>query len=720
MHLLRGLTLWLLIVSAAWAQFDVPGLNTGFRQRAVRARLVLSHEAAKPGDTVMAGIELTHNVGWHTYWRNGGDSGIPTEINWALPSGISVGENQWPVPEKLIDRTIGEQITYVYHGRTVLLVPLKIAPHAPTGTQEVRALVTWLECSATKCVPGSNLVSAMLTIGAESKPSGETNFFTEAASKLPSKDLPGAVRARWEGSDAAARSLLIEWQANAKSPDFFPFTNALATISNRTEVVATSPTNVILRKLVAKTGDRWPSEIAGLLVREENGTPSGYEVSLKLADAGSGVAPSSFVGQSQSLWLWLVYAFLGGLILNIMPCVLPVIALKILGFVNQSQEHPRRVRMLGLLYTLGVIASFLVFAGIVIGVKAAGQKAGWGMQFSSPFFVVGLTVIVTLVALNLFGIFEVTISGRAMGAASEAAGRHGSAGAFMNGVLATVLATPCTAPFFGAALGFAFAQPPRIIVLVFVIAALGLASPYLLLSWNPHWLKFLPKPGVWMERFKVAMGFPMLATAVWLFSLSTTFYGERSWWLTVFLVFVGAAVWVFGTFVQHGTKHRGLALLIVAVLLATGYVWALERKLLWRSPDSGSGHTPTLALAPKGFAWQRWSEEAVNKARGAGHPVVVDFTAKWCQTCNIQVKPGFESKAVIDKLKSIDAVALVADWTRYAQEITQELERFGRSGVPLVVVYPADVNKPPLVLSEPLPFTPYGPTILEALEKVGE
>lgn len=719
MYWVRWLTLWLLIVSAAEAQLDFPGLNTGFRRRAVRARLVLSHEAAKPGDTVMAGVELNHSAGWHTYWRNPGDSGEPTQIHWGLTNGITAGEIQWPVPEKYVDPTLG-LVTYVYHNRAVLLVPLKIANDAPRGTHEVRALMKWLECERV-CVPGSNLVSAMLTIGAESKPSDEASFFAEAERRLPAKQYPFPVRARWDGSSSAVRPLLIEWQAVAKSSDFFPFTNALAVISNKTDVVTASASNMVLRKLVAKTGDRWPSEISGLLVQGENEALSGYEVSLNLSGTQSGSASTALGGESKSIWVWLAYAFLGGLILNIMPCVLPVIALKILGFVNQSREHPRRVRTLGVLYTLGVIASFLVLAGIVIGVKAAGQKAGWGMQFSNPQFIVALTVVVTLVALNLFGVFEVTLSGRAMGAASEAASRHGSAGAFMNGVLATVLATPCTAPFLGAALGFAFVQPSHIMVLFFITVALGLALPYLLLSWNPKWLKFLPRPGVWMERFKVAMGFPMLATAVWLFSLTTTFYGERSWWLGVFLVFVGAAVWTFGTFVQHGTKHRPLALIVILLLLGTGYVWALDRNLDWRSPDVASGkNIPALALAPKGYSWQRWSEEAIANARESGRPVVVDFTAKWCLTCNTQVKPAFESKAVIQKLKSMDAAALVADWTLYDPEITRELERFGRSGVPLVLVYPADATKPPLVLPEPLPLTPYGPTILAALDKVAK
>jgi thiol:disulfide interchange protein DsbD len=722
MHLWRGLFLLLVAASCARAQeFEFGGAATPTfgRQRAVRARLHLSHETAKPGDTVMAGIELKMNAGWHTYWRNPGDSGEPTKIYWALTNGITAGEIQWPVPEKFITPDALKLIVYVYHDRAVLLVPLQVPTSAKPGDAELSALVWWLECSDKLCVPGSNLVQSTLTIGTQSKLSEETNFFAEAQRHLPKNELPGTAMVKWDGaSDAKTRPLTIQWNTATTEPDFFPDVNPTMAISNQTEVIPAAD-GISLRKLASKKNGKWGDEISGLLVRKEKDSLAGYEAVLKFAGKESSSNAPSISTESKSIWGWLVYAFIGGLILNVMPCVLPVIALKILGFVSQSREHPKRVRTLGLLYTLGVIASFLVLAGIVIGVKAAGQKAGWGMQFSNPKFIVVLTVIVTLVALNLFGVFEVTLSGRAMGAAGEAASRHGGAGAFMNGVLATVLATPCTAPFLGAALGFAFAQPSHIIVLFFIIVALGLAAPYLVLSWNPKWLKFLPKPGVWMERFKIAMGFPMLATAVWLFSLTTTFYGERSWWLGVFLVFVGGAAWTFGTFVQRSQRRRTLAIVVIVALLATGYTWALDNELRWRSPDLGGTGNAALAHAPEDYPWQTWSSEAVAKARADGKPVIVDFTAKWCLTCNVSVKPAFENKAVIQKLKAMGAAALVADYTLYPPVISQELERFGRSGVPLVLVYPADPGKPPLVLPEPLPYpAPYAPTILEALDKI--
>jgi thiol:disulfide interchange protein DsbD len=409
----------------------------------------------------------------------------------------------------------------------------------------------------------------------------------------------------------------------------------------------------------------------------------------------------------------LLYAFLGGLILNVMPCVLPVIALKILGFVGQAKDEPRQVRKLGLIYALGVQVSFLLLAGLVVGVKAAGHKAGWGMQFGNPQFLVLLTALVTLVALNLFGLFEINPGGRVMGAAGTLASKHGPAGAFFNGVLATILATPCTAPFLGAALGFAFTQAAGIIVLMFVVVGLGLASPYVILSWQPAWLKFLPKPGAWMERFKVAMGFPMLATAVWLFSLIPLHYGKRSLWLGLFLVILALAAWIYGEFVQRGRAHRGLGMAAALVLLVGGFLYAVEGELRWRSPVPETSLAGSLKEGPDGIDWQRWSPTAVTQARAQGHSVFVDFTADWCLTCQANKRIAIDIPSVRAMLKQGNTVALLGDYTRLPDNITTELNRFGRAGVPLVLVYPKNPNAPPTVLPEVL--TPS--IVLDALER---
>ena len=420
--------------------------------------------------------------------------------------------------------------------------------------------------------------------------------------------------------------------------------------------------------------------------------PVAYEVSLPIGGAATASLPGA--GKS-SLLTMLLYAFLGGLILNVMPCVLPVIALKILGFVGQSNQSPGRARKLGLIYAAGVLASFLALAGLVIGVKAAGHAASWGMQFQSPQFVVAMTVLITLVALNLFGVFEVNLGGRAMGAAGNLAAKEGNAGAFFNGVLATALATPCTAPFLAGALGFAFTQSTVIILLIFLTVGLGLAAPYIVLSWQPAWLKFLPKPGMWMERFKIIMGFPMLATAVWLFTVATPNFGENGdLWLGLFLVMTSMAAWVWGVFVQRGRTHRGWAMAASALIFAVAYGFILERQLDWRHPAAATAGKGGLAAPPAGIDWQPWSPEAVDAARAAGRPILVDFTAKWCLTCQTIVRPALEAASVRAKLKEINAVALLENSYVKDEAVVAELNRYERAGVPLVLVYPANPDEP--------------------------
>jgi len=396
-----------------------------------------------------------------------------------------------------------------------------------------------------------------------------------------------------------------------------------------------------------------------------------------------------------------------------MPCVLPVIALKIFGFLAQSRESPEHVRKLGVIYGLGVLCSFLVMAAVVIGLQLAGKQASWGMQFGSPYFLVGMTVLITLVALNFFGVFEVTLSGGAMDKASILASREGATGAFFNGVLTTVLATPCTAPFLAPAVGFAYFEPPRTILLIFVMLALGLAAPYVLLSLQPGWVRFLPKPGPWMETFKKAMGFPMLGTALFLLSLIDAHYGDEGvLWVGIFLVCVAVAAWLWGTFAQRSSRRPALALALMGVFLVGGYVFALEMQLDWRHREPSVAGT-SVARKPGGIEWQPWSREAVEAARTEGRPVLVDFTAIWCLNCRVNKRTSIEIPSVKAKLKEINAVALLGDYTHFPPIITEELKHFNRAGVPLVLVYPKDAAQPPIVLPEIL--TPS--IVLDALEK---
>ena len=702
------------------AQFDDPfgGGQAGVAKPATTVKLLLSHDAAKPGSTVMAGLALTMDDGWHTYWINAGEAGFATSVEWKLPKGVTAGQVQWPMPGKF---TAFGSIGYGYHDKTILLVPLAIAADIAPGQATISGKVSWLECKEL-CIPRDQQVSAKLVIAGTAKLSADAAELDATKKKLPKADVRLAVKAWWDGAvKDDERTLLIELDAGqaGADADFFSMPSESFDVSPKSEVTASGAAKVRIKKTVTKYEGAWPSELAGLAVRnlKDHGKTEAFEVKFPILASASGAAATTTTQApppataDKSLWRMLLYAFIGGLILNVMPCVLPVISLKILGFVNQSKESPGRVRLLGMLYGAGVVVSFLVLAGVVIGVKSTGELASWGMQMSNPQFVVLLTVLIMLVALNLFGLFEVTL-GSVGAAAGSVATREGAGGAFFNGVLATVLATPCTAPFLAPALGFAFTQTAAVIVLMFVTVALGLAFPYVALSWNPKLLRFLPKPGPWMEKFKVAMGFPMLATAVWLFSVSIEYYGGRVLWFGIFLIVIAMAVWVFGEFFQRGTGRRGLALGIAGALTLGGVVFGLEGQMQWRTPtDPLAAKAGVVQDFPGGIRWHRWSPEAVAKAREAGQPVLVDFTAKWCATCIWNKKTSIDIESVGAVMADKNFKAFRADYTRRPDYITEELRDRGRAGVPLVLVFPADKTREPEMLPELLTAA----TVLNAL-----
>src|SRR5665213_1349515 len=533
-----------------------------------QVELLLSAAAAKPGDTIWAAVDMKMEPGWHTYWKNPGEAGIATAIKWQLPPGVTAGEIQWPLPKKIPP---AEVTTYGYTNEVMLLVPLTLASNLSAGPIDLKGNVSWLECKDV-CIPANQDVEEKLNIGSEAKTSADATKIDAWNKKVPQTNAFYQFQAWWESTTNDMRPFVMSngrggADKNIKfdSVDFFPDVSDQFEVQAPTVVLSAYSAEIRLRKSIKKYSGDWPKEITGVLVLQAGDSREGFEIKMHVADkapAGETISATESlppVSPAPPLWQMLLYAFIGGLILNIMPCVLPVIALKILGFVREARSEPRRVRNLGLIYALGVLISFLALAAIVIGVKAAGHHAGWGMQFGSPVFIVCLTTLVTLVALNLFGVFEVAPGGRALDAAGELASKHGAAGAFFNGILATTLATPCTAPFLAPALGFAFSQTPAIIILIFLSAGLGLSAPYVLLSLNPAWLKFLPKPGAWMEKFKVAMGFPMLATVVWLFNVAASSYGKNVLWLGVFLVVVAFAAWIFGEFVQRGRGRKIVA-----------------------------------------------------------------------------------------------------------------------------------------------------------------
>jgi len=679
-----------------------------------KVSLLVEAASAKAGTTVHVGLHLKMPEGWHTYWKNPGDSGEATKVIWTLPDGITAGEIKWPVPERV---EAFDQFTYAYHHEVLLIVPLQLAKDVKSGEYELNGTVTWLECEET-CLPGEKEVSTKLLIGDEGKMSEHADLFTKWRGHWPDAKPMPKLKAKWASpaDDKGMRPVHLEVALEGGKIEFLPFgTEGLKWSIKHKSVYEPGKASTVIKKSIKSKADKWPESIPGVVRVEKNGEVKGYETAFVFVENEEVTTPVEG-DDSKSIWLILGGAFLGGMILNIMPCVLPVISLKILGFVQQSQESSGRVRKLGLTYGLGVLFSFLVLAGMMIAVKKSTGMASWGMQMQNPYFNLVLLLVVALVALNLFGVFEVNLGGGAMGKANKLASREGYLGAFFNGLLATALATPCTAPFLAPAMGVAFTQGNGVIIASMCAVAAGLAFPFILLSFQPGWLGFLPKPGNWMVQFKQIMGFPMLAATVWVLSFTGPMFGKGGvMWLGVLLCVVALAAWVFGDFMQRTVPKSSAPLVICGLILGTGYATALEWGLDWRYPENRITSGGGIEVKADGVQWKEWSPEAVAEARSAGCPVLIDFTADWCMSCKYTKRKALEVGPVIQKLKEIGGVAFLADWTGRDPVITKALHQHQRGAVPLVLVYPP---KGEAILLPPVMRSPE--KVLDALDKAGK
>ena len=727
---------WLRLVMSLVSAWIVTTETVG--QASSQVRLISDHAAVTSGSTATVAIEFKIPTGWHVYWRNPaalGGVGFAPKVEWTLPPSVYADPIQWPIPQHLADPA-GDAPAYT--GTVWLLVALNFSPSLPEGELKLLGKVSWQECEH-ECVRGDTNLTLSIRVGPTAVPSFESGRFAIARSMLPAAGTEVKATAHWlppVGTDT--RPLVIDWETSAANGDFIPFENKQLPLDGKSEAARQIDGKLRLTHVVDANDRGWPSVANGLLIEESSpGVRRGFEVHLPITDSpGSkgGLPPAKF--SLAELVPMLGLAFLGGVILNIMPCVLPVLALKILGFVRQAGSDPSRVRNLGLIYGLGVLTSFACLGGAALAVQAAGSLAGWSTALQNSQFRVILCVLLLLVALNLFGVFEVNLSGAAMdrigqwvrwifalplkwiagskhdtvgGKPSEVGGltEEGPAGAFFNGVLAAVLATPCTAPMLGTAIGFAFTQPPIVLLLIFLTVGLGLASPFILLCWRPEWPKWLPKPGGWMVRFKTAMGFPILGTCVWIFWFTATRMGSAGvLWMGLFLVVVSSSAWVWGEFEQRGGgSPRAVA--VAALLLVGGYFGFLEGQLDWRHPVG--------TKAPK-LAWQRWTPTAVEASRKSGHPVLVDFTADNCLNCQLNKRTSIEIDSTIEQLKKGGFEVFEADYTDADPQIAAELQRHGRRGVPLVLVYSKILERAPIEL--PTILTPQ--IVREALDQAAK
>jgi len=617
--------------------------------------------------------------GWHTYWQYPGDVGLPIAIQWKLPSGFHVGAFQWPIPKQMT--LTGDIVDYGYEGETLLIAEVQPPAHFTAKEVVLRGDASWLVC-AKICVPGEANLSLTLPVALNALPANAEVFGRfDRQLPAPCPTFPVTVSQSAGGIEITAQP-----GPEVHKLSFYPLPAANQKIGKISE---TPPSG----------GQKWwtikvptVGNLPGVLVTEaKDGSRNGYLLNkAPLCDSVDVVSTQQALNQPTSrltLFQGILYGFLGGLILNLMPCVFPVISLKIFGFVRQAGAKGQSIFQHGLAFAAGVFTWFFILAGVIVLLRNQGHAANWAFQFQNPAFNFIILAIVFVFALNLLGVFEIYLPGSATTGLSRLGELHGLSGSFFQGVFATLLATPCTAPYLGAALGFAFGQSTTVIFLIFASVALGLALPYLLLSAQTGWMRFLPRPGAWMEWLKQFMAFPLLATAIWLLMILGSQRGLSAVvGALIFLLCLAFCSWLLGTFGQAGIAGWRRRLLTFAslgiIVVAAFFTW------------------PTRMDHSEAIAWQPYSRVAVQQALDAGKPVFVDFTADWCLTCKFNEKTAIERPAVIAAFRSQHIVAFKADWTKKNPEITEALRTFGRVGVPLYVFYPAGEPKAPVILPE--------------------
>ena len=664
-YLLLLVLLAVCLGAPAWAQFGDRVLVT--------PSLVADTGAVAAGQEFTVGLRLKFAPGWHTYWQFSGDSGAPVKVEWTLPPGFTAGPLQWPIPKAHLDD--GDMITFIYDEEVLLLTQITAPAQLPPSEVSLKAEARWLVCEQT-CVPGSGTVELKLPVGAAQ--AANVDLFTRWRAQIP-KSTGAPFTAKWDTSKAGEVTLQIAGLAADLQAEFFPLPPA-GVKPGHTELsaVAADGSRTFTLPLEEPTPGPWRGVVA---VSRADGSREGWEISQPAnADAASNKGSTPSRGElppaQGGLLLKLALAFLGGLIMNVMPCVLPVIALKIFGFVGQAGQEPGRVFKLGLAFTAGVFAFFLMLATIVARLKGA---FNWGYQFQNPYLLAGLIALVFVFALNLLGVFEIALSGGTATKLSELSRKEGFGGAFLHGLFTTLLGTSCTAPFLSTSLGFAVTQSTPVIFLLFLAIAAGMSLPYFLLTARPAWLRYVPKPGAWMERAKQFMGFVMLAVAVWLFTVlglrGAHVVSAMSW----FLLVLGLASWGFGVFGQSVAGRLGM------LALAAGSYWfLLHGNLGIAMPSRGAEERWKTG----GIEWVAYSEERLADARKAGQPVFIDFTAEWCINCKTYERLVLSVDSIGAKFTEKKVLALRADWTNTDDPVvTRALKSFGRIGVPLYVLY---------------------------------
>jgi thiol:disulfide interchange protein len=671
------------VVSAGMLSATLAQAGANGASKNVQVELIPEVQWVQPGTPFTLAVHMRMAPPWHTYWRNPGDSGLATKMRWGLPEGFSAGPFQWPYPETISAPPL---MSYGYSHEVTLLVEVTPPATLAAGTDvTVGGRLDWLECSDI-CIPGKAPLDVRLPVRAEPPQpvAAQHPFFSTARAKLP------ADGAAWTPQlVASAKTLALTFAsplAGLRTAAFFPEQARVIDYAAPQRLLRTA-TGYSLE--LARAGDaQGLDSVTGVLVLESDAGRSAVHVEPKLQATEALPAGTPFGGRNAAsagvlgIPAALGLAFLGGLILNLMPCVLPVLSLKVLTFVRHAGGHTGGAWKHGLAFTAGVVFSFWALAGLLLALRAGGQQIGWGFQLQSPPFVAALACLFFLMGLNLFGVFEVGLSLTRAGGLTAGGTSLGSS--FGGGALATIVATPCTAPFMGSALGFGLSQSAPIALAIFTALGLGMAAPYMILSLAPGLLRFVPKPGPWMESFKQLMGFFMMATVVvlaWVFGQQAG--NDAVAFLLGGLVVLGLAGWIYGraTAPEAAPRARRIG---TAVALACGVAGVtLGLSLAKAAPPAGAKQSSLEG----GIVWEAFSPEAVARARSAGKPVFIDFTAAWCLSCQVNERVALRTEAVQARFRAHGITAFKADWTLHDERISEALRDLGRSGVPLYVLY---------------------------------
>ncbi len=695
---LLGLIALLAPIHAAAAPVDTGHLE---------AELVAQERGAVPGGTVYVALRQKIDKGWHTYWRNPGDSGEPTTIQWTLPAGWQAGDIVWPTPARM---PIGPLLNYGYTGEVLLPVPIQVPATARVGsTATLKADVTFLVCELT-CVPEYASLTLTVPVVADA-PGTDPSWGDKVAATLAAAPRAAGLAAVYAVDGDAVRLAVTGGPlkgADLSRAYFFPFDATVLDHAKPQPIErGADGLTLSLPAGIAVSAGQTPPTLAGVLslgdrAFEVSATPGAVPAGAR----GGGTLPPAPLeghdpttagpGPAIGLPLALAFAFLGGLILNLMPCVFPVLSMKAAALAGHAHE-PRAARMQGLAYLSGVLVTFLTLAGALIALKAAGQAIGWGFQLQSPAMVAALALVMLLVALNLSGVFEAGSS--LQGAGAGAASRGGLTGSFMTGVLAVVVAAPCTAPFMASAMGFALTQEAWLSLPVFAALGLGLAAPFVLLSFAPALLRRMPRPGPWMETLRHVLAFPMYGAVAWLVWVLAQQTGPAGLALALTAgVLAAFAAWLWGLAQRRPPAPivRGLAaVLAIGVVALTGLL-TMQAPARTAAAGQGAGEAAEVPSEP-------WSPDRVAALRAEDRPVLVNFTAAWCVTCQVNERTSLSTRTVAEALTRTNAVYLKADWTQRDGVIAAALAEHGRAGVPLYLVYGAGGAEPvilPQLLTE--------------------